>query len=458
MSEHDVIVLGAGPAGEVASGLLAGEGLDVALVERELVGGECAFWACMPSKALLRPGELLAEDRRVPGVPTGELDAENVLARRDKVIHDLDDASQLPWLEDRGISLYRGQARFEGPRTIAVETKSGATETLTARRAVIIAVGSGAAIPPVPGLREIAPWTNREATTAKQVPSSMIVLGGGAVGCEMAQAWSSLGSKITLVESLDGLLPHAEPFAGGLVADSLTEQGVKVHTGAAATGASRGDDGGEFRLSLQSGEELVAEELLVCVGRRPLTDDLGLETIDLKPGDTIRVDPRMRVPHHADWLYAVGDVNGRALVTHAGKYQAAIAAATIMNRAASADWDGPLTPQVVFTEPQVASVGYTLKRALDAGIRARAVESDPSATPGGSFVGKGGRSGARIVVDEEREVIVGATFVGPEIAESLQAATIAVVGEVPLRRLAHAMPAFPTRSEMWLRLLADWRP
>jgi pyruvate/2-oxoglutarate dehydrogenase complex dihydrolipoamide dehydrogenase (E3) component len=457
VSEHDVIVLGAGPAGEVACGLLAGEGLEVAVVERELVGGECAFWACMPSKALLRPGELLAEDRRVPGVPAGELDAEKVLERRDQVIHDLDDASQLPWLEDRGITLYRGQARFDGPRSIAVKTEDGATEMLTARRAVIIAVGSGAAIPPVPGLREIAPWTNREATTAKHVPSSMIVLGGGAVGCEMAQAWSSLGSLVTLVESMDGLLPGAEPFAGRLVAESLREQGVEVHTGATATEAARGSEGG-FRLSVESGEDLVADELLVCVGRRPHTDDLGLETIALEPGATIRVDSQMRVPHHADWLYAVGDVNGRALVTHAGKYQAAIAAATIMNRAASADWDGPLTPQVVFTEPQVASVGYTLKRALEAGIRARAVEGDPGATPGGSFIGKGGRSGARIVVDEQREVIVGATFVGPEIAESLQAATVAVVGEVPLRRLAHAMPAFPTRSEMWLRLLADWRP
>jgi len=457
VSEHDVIVLGAGPAGEVAGGLLASEGLDVAIVERELVGGECAYWACMPSKALLRAGELLAEDRRVPGVPTGELDVAKVLSRRDQVIHDLDDASQLPWLQDRDITLYRGHARFDGPRTIAVERGDGTADALAARRAVIVAVGSGADIPPVPGLREIAPWTNRQATTAEGAPRSMLVLGGGAVGCEMAQAWSSLGSQVMLIESMEGLLPRAEPFAGALVAESLTEQGVNIHTGATAVRAARGD-AGDFHLSLESGEELVAEQLLVCVGRRPHTDDLGLETVGLEPGAPIRVDSRMRVPNHADWLYAIGDVNGRALLTHAGKYQALVAAATIMNREASADWDGPLAPQVVFTEPQVASVGHTLQRALDAGIRARAVDGDPGATAGASFVGKGARSAARIVVDQDREVMVGATLVGPEIAESLQAATIAVVGEVPLRRLVHAIPAFPTRSEMWLKLLTDWRP
>jgi pyruvate/2-oxoglutarate dehydrogenase complex dihydrolipoamide dehydrogenase (E3) component len=422
VSEHDVIVLGAGPAGEVACGLLAGEGLDVAVVERELVGGECAYWACMPSKALLRPGELLAEDRRVPGVPVGELDVAAVLRRRDEVIHDLSDEPQLGWLEDRSITLYRGQARFDGERRVIVDEDT----TITARRAVVIAVGSAGAIPPVPGLREIAPWTNREATTARHAPARMIVLGGGAVGCEMAQAWSSLGTAVTLVESAARLLPSAEPFAGELLGESLREQGV--------------------------------EELLVCVGRRPRTEDLGLETVALTPGETIPVDDHMRVPHHSDWLYAVGDVTGRALLTQAGKYHAAIATATIMNREASADWDGPLTPQVVFTEPQVASVGHTLERALAAGVVARAVDADPGSTPGASFIGKGGRSGARIVVDERREVMIGATLVGPGIAESLHAATFAIVGEVPLRRLAQAMPAFPTRSEVWLRLLADWRP
>jgi pyruvate/2-oxoglutarate dehydrogenase complex dihydrolipoamide dehydrogenase (E3) component len=454
MAEHDVIVIGAGPAGEVCAGRAAEQGLDVALVERELVGGECAYWACMPSKALLRPAQLLAEVRRVPGARetvTRALDPAIVLSRRDEVIHDLDDASQLPWMRDREIKLYRGHARLEGERKVRV-----GDEVLEARSAVVVAVGSGAAIPPVAGLRQIAAWTNRQATTAMAVPERLTVLGGGAVGCELAQAWASLGAAVTLVEAESTLLPGEEPFAGVQLAAALRDHGVDVKLGAQATEARR-PDGGAFTLTLSEGETITSDELLVAVGRTPHTGDLGLDTVGLEPGAPIAVDDHLRVADR-EWLYAIGDVNGRAQLTQAAKYQAMIAVANISQREATADWDGPLTPRVVFTDPQIAAVGQTLREALDAGIPARAVDADLGRTPGASFVGKGAPSACRIVVDERREILIGATFTGPEVAESLHAATIAIVGEVPLARLVHAMPPFPTRSEVWLRLLEPWKP
>ncbi|HEX4363686.1 MAG TPA: NAD(P)/FAD-dependent oxidoreductase [Solirubrobacteraceae bacterium] len=448
---YDVIVIGAGPAGEVLAGRLAARGQDVALVERELVGGECSFYACMPSKALLRPAQALAEARRVPGAAqavTGKLDVAAVLRRRDDVIHELDDAVQLPWIEEHAITLLRGHARLEGERRVCVD----GGEPIEARSAVVLAVGSGPALPPIPGLAESEPWTNREATTAQAVPARLIVLGGGAVGVEMAQAYATLGCAVTLVEGEQRLLPREEAFAGEQLRDALVELGVDVHVGVRAERVSR--DAGTVSVALDDGTTVPGDEILVAVGRRPRTRDLGLETVGLEPGELVEVDERLQVPGKP-WLYAIGDVNGRSLLTHMGKYQAHVLSQILDGGEMRATSDIAGAPRVVFTEPQVAAVGMTLQRAADAGLDARAYDVPTSATAGASFYGRDTPGSCRIIVDEARSVIVGATFTGTDVADWLQAATIAIVGETPIAQLWHAVPAFPTRSEVWLRLLEE---
>jgi pyruvate/2-oxoglutarate dehydrogenase complex dihydrolipoamide dehydrogenase (E3) component len=374
-----------------------------------------------------------------------------VLARRDEVIHDLDDEEQVPWLDAHRVALHRGLGRISGERRVRV-----GDEELEARRAVVIATGTVAALPPIPGLDELDhPWTNRDATTSKTVPARLVIAGGGVVGCEMSQAFRSLGADVVLVEGEHRLLPREEEFACGEVTEALAEAGVDIRTGAKVCGFRATDRGVEVDVS--DGTTANGDEVLIALGRTPQPERLGLDELGFAPGRYVEVDDDMRVPGH-DWLYAIGDINGRILLTHMGKYQGRIAADHVLGRPTTLQHgaDGPLSPRVIFTDPQVAAVGHTTDSAEKAGLRIRTVDIQTSGTAGGSFYGRGARGTTRIVVDEDRRVLVGATFVGSEVADFVHAATIAIVGEVPLERLWHAVPSFPTRSEIWLRLLEDY--
>ncbi len=449
----DVVVVGAGPAGEVVAGRLGAAGVVVALVERELIGGECSYFACMPSKGLLRPGQALAEARRIPGAAeaaSGELDVPAALARRDEIIHNLHDDGQLPWLEERNVQLVRGHGRLDGERRVRVDD-----EVLEARQAVVIATGTTASIPPVPGLREADPWTNREATTAQHVPERLIVLGGGPVGCELAQAFRSLGSASVLLEGEDRLLGREEPFAGEEVRAALEGDGVEVRTGAKAAKVNREPGRGRVTVELDGGESVEGDELLVATGRRPHTDDLGLETVGIEPGKPIDVGDDLRAPGH-DWLYVIGDANGRVLLTHMGKYQARLVADRITGTERPLCSDGATSPRVTFTEPQVAAVGQTLEAAQAAGLDAFCVDATTSGNAGGSFYGRNVPGTTRLVIERVTNRVLGATIVGAEVADFLHAATLAVVGELTMDRVWHAVPAFPTRSEVWLHLIEAW--
>ncbi len=456
MSTVDVIVIGGGPVGENAAARAVEHGLSAALVEGELLGGECSYWACMPSKALLRPGEVLAAARAVPaaaGAITGEVDATRALSSRD-AFSSLDDTGQAEWVEGAGVRLVRGHGRLAGPRHVTVTRPDGAHEELHATRAVVVATGTLAAMPPIPGLAEARAWTNREATQTKEVPERLGVIGGGVVGVELAQAFARLGSrKVILVEAADRLLSNEEPFVADDVAAALADDGVEVRLGAAIEEVRRPAPDAPVTLSLGD-ERVEVDEVLVATGRRPRTDDLGLEHVGLEPGAFIGVDDQLRAAGvDGDWLYAVGDVNGRALLTHMGKHQARIVADVLAGRSASSWVDHGAVTRVVFTDPQVAAVGHTEASARDAGLAVRTLEVGTLANAGGALAGKGLRGTTKAIVDDDRDVLVGATLTGPGVGEMLHAATIAIVGEVPLSQLWHAVPAFPTVSELWLRLL-----
>jgi pyruvate/2-oxoglutarate dehydrogenase complex dihydrolipoamide dehydrogenase (E3) component len=469
-SSYDVIVLGAGAVGENVADRVVQGGLSAVVVESELVGGECSYWACMPSKALLRPAQALRSAQRVAGASqavTGTLDVAAVLARRDSFASDWSDAGQVSWLDSAGIDLVRGHGRLTGEREVTVTADDGSTTVLTAKHAVVVATGSDAAIPDIDGLRAASPWTSREATSVQQVPESLVIVGGGVVALEMATAFVDFGTEVTIV-SRGALLANLEPFAGELVAASLRERGATVleHTGTASVHR----DGDGVVLETSDGRSIRASEVLVATGRTPRTRDLGLDTVqgaELVEGASLEVDDTMRV-QGIDWLYAAGDVNGRALLTHQGKYQARAAGDVIVARAKGepvddADWgrhvataDRRAVPQVTFTDPEVASVGLTAAQAKDAGFDTAVVDYELGSIAGASVREDDYTGKARFVINRARDVILGATFVGPDVSDLLQAATIAVAAEVPVSRLWHAVPAYPTVSEIWLRLLETY--
>lgn len=470
MSENtwDVIVIGAGPVGENVADRIVQGGLTAVVVESELVGGECSYWACMPSKALLRSGIVLRAAQKVGGAKeavTGSIDIAATFARRDSFTSNWQDDGQVKWLQGAGIDLVRGHGRITGQRQVEVTAEDGSVRRLTATTAVVISTGSAALLPDIPGLADVEPWTSREATAASEAPASLAIIGGGVVACEMATAYASFGTKVTLI-SRSGLLTNQEPFAGELVGASLEELGATILTKVSPASVRR-DSEDSITITLDDGRDISSEKVLVATGRTPRTEDLGVENVGLEAGSWIETDDTLRVPDR-DWLYAVGDVNHRALLTHQGKYQARAAGDVIVARSKQATvddapWgihvataDHEAVPQVTFTDPEVASVGLTAEAAEKAGYRTRVVDYDLGSVSGSSIQADGYQGQARMVVDEERKVLLGVTFVGQDVSEMLQAATIAVVGEVPLNRLWHAVPAYPTMNEIWLRLLETY--
>ncbi|MGW1540132.1 dihydrolipoyl dehydrogenase family protein [Streptomyces sp. NPDC002309] len=468
---YDVIVIGGGPVGENVAERARAAGLSAVIVERDLLGGECSFWACDPSKALLRPVVAHADARRVPGLRqavNGPLDVDAVLAHRDKMSSYWKDEDQVAWLDSVSVDLIRGHGRLTGPQQVAVQTPEGDTVTLTARHAVVVSTGTRAALPPIPGLDTVGPWTSREATSADKVPGRLAVVGGGVVAVEMATAWQALGSEVTMLVLENGLLERMEPFAGELVADGLREAGVDIRFNTTVASLARED--GEVRITLTDGTQLAADEILLATGRAPQTRDIGLETVGLTPGDWLTVDDTFQVTGiDGGWLYAVGDVNRRALMTHQGKYQARIAGTVIGARAKNeaiddtpwgthvATADHAAVPQVVFTTPEVASVGLTSREIEQSGRRIKVVDYDLAHVAGAHQYGEDYRGHARMLIDTDRDTVVGVTFAGPGVGELVHSATIAVVGEVPLDRLWHVVPAFPTLGEIWLRFLETHR-
>jgi dihydrolipoamide dehydrogenase len=441
MSERfDAVVIGSGPAGEVAISRLAEQGLRVALCERELIGGECAYWACIPSKTLLRPAEAQAEARRVAGVSEPGTDWPQVAKYRDFMIRDLDDTNQETGYRDQGVEVHRGEARINGPGRVEV------AGTVLETDRIVIATGSDARIPAIDGLEQTGYWTNREATTLKELPTSIVVLGGGPVGIELGQFFVRFGTKVTLAQSAERLIDREDPAVSALIADALREDGIELRTGAHATSARRED--GERVLVLDDGTEARGQELLIATGRSPRVENLGLQSVGIEADPKgITVDERCRA---ADGVWAVGDVTGVMPFTHVGMYQARIASADIAGHPARADYSA--IPRVVLSDPEIAAVGLTEQQARAEHIdvaTSRVELAEAIARPWTYQENPGGALG--LLADRRRKVLIGAWAVAPLAGEWIHQAALAIKAQIPLEVLRDTVAQFPTFSEAHLK-------
>jgi pyruvate/2-oxoglutarate dehydrogenase complex dihydrolipoamide dehydrogenase (E3) component len=446
---YDAVMLGMGPGGEVVAGRLLRAGKRIAIVERELIGGECAYWACIPSKTLLRPPEVWGEARRAFGTSTPTIELEELFDYRDFMIRNLDDSGQVEGYEKKGATVVKGEGRIAGPER--VEANGEVLETDN----VIVATGSSANVPPIEGIGDVPYWTNREATTTREVPGHALIVGGGPNGVEASQWLSRFGSEVTIVQSPDRLLNREDPKVGELLREALEEEGVKVLSGRKVTKVrkSGGPNGGRTVATLDDGAEVETDVVVVAAGRTPRTQGIGLESLGVEPdGKGLLIDDHCRIEGAGEGAWAVGDVTGVALFTHVAQYQGRVVADNILGKERKASYRG--VPRVVFSDPEVAACGLTEEQAREQGIDVAAADLDLGRSLARPYTfEKDPRGHFGLVADREHGVLIGAWAVAPQASEWIHQASQAIRAEIPIETLVDGVAQFPTYSEAYVKAL-----